>query len=76
MKNRNISILSNDQLQSLTTEELHTLIKKYKADITSFKRSHFKKKMIEMEYCYIQRELEFRLSWPRLERETLRFAQA
>ena len=76
MKNRNFSILSNDQLQSMTTEELHTLIKKYKADIVSFKRPHFKKKILEMEYCYIQRELEFRLSWPKFERETIRFAQA
>jgi len=75
-KSRAIDTLSNDQLQSMTTEELQTLTKKYKADIATFKRPHFKKKLLEMEYCYIQRELEFRLSWPKFERETLKFARA
>ncbi len=75
MRNRNFQVLSNDQLKAMTTEELITLMNKHKAEIVNFKRSHFKKKILEMECCYIQRELEFRSTWLKTEPETLKFAK-
>jgi len=75
MRNRNFQVLSNDHLEAMTIEELITLMSKHKAEIATYKRSHFKKKILEMECCYIQRELEFRSTWLKTESETLKFAK-
>jgi len=59
----------------MTTEELYTLSKRYKSEITNLRKASYKKKILEMECCYIQRELEFRSAWTKHEGEILRFAQ-
>ena len=75
MRNRNFQVLSNDELEAMTSEELITLMSKHKSEIANFKRSHFKKKILEMECCYIQRELEFRSTWLKSEPGKLKFAK-
>ena len=68
--------LDNEQLQSMTTEEIYALLKKYKSEIANLKKSPFRKKMLETECCYVQRELEFRLRWSRDDHDFSGYAHA
>jgi hypothetical protein len=75
MKNKNFHRLDNERLQSMTTEELYALLKKHKSEIANLKKTPFRKKMLETECCYIQRELEFRLRWSRHDNEFSGYAR-
>ena len=66
---------SIDEIESLTDDELYTLNSKYKEIITNSRNYSNDVKILEIEVCYIQREIRARERWRRPVRDS-RFTKA
>ena len=76
MRRGNVARLTTKDIQDMTTSDLEKQLQSNREEMRKMRRSHPKRTDLEIECCYIQRELQLRSSWVRASAfESLRFTK-
>ena len=76
MRRDNVTRLTTKDIQDMTTSDLERQLQSNREEMRKLRRFHPKRKELEVECCYIQRELQLRSSWVRASAfESLRFTK-